>query len=359
MLKIEFPFHGAVLNHGHGNQNSNELTITVTGRATRGREVRVNGVVAHREGETFCAETILRDLKTDIIAVSDDVTGRQEHSVRVVWDRHSRPRYRFSIDDNSFFLRDIAKEQYASLFDCFYLAILRDLNRRYGAKFVLNIYYTMGDGFDLTHFPDRYRSEWEDNAHWLRLAFHAQADEPARPYQYASAQEILKDWDRVDQQIVRFAGEPTCTAPTVLHWGMAQPSVFDVLYDRGIRVLSGYFTHRGGAWDVNYLLDDVRSEHLSHHDALVDFGSGILFSKIDIVCNNTPLDRVVPTLAPLTADPNTSEVMDLFTHEQYFWPFYRRYIEDHAQRLDAAIGWATEEGYEPVFFDEGYWGQES
>jgi hypothetical protein len=48
--------------------------------------------------------------------------------------------------------------------------------------------------------------------------------------------------------------------------------------------------------------------------------------------------------------------MDLFTHEQYFFPFYRNYIPDHAQRLDTAIRYVTEEGYRPVFFHEGFMG---
>lgn len=69
--------------------------------------------------------------------------------MRVVWDGHSRPRYRFSIDDNSFFLRDVAQNKYASLFDCFYLEMLRKLHKKYAARFVLNIYYTTGDGCGL------------------------------------------------------------------------------------------------------------------------------------------------------------------------------------------------------------------
>ena len=48
--------------------------------------------------------------------------------------------------------------------------------------------------------------------------------------------------------------------------------------------------------------------------------------------------------------------MDLFTHEQHFWPFYERYIPDHAQRLDAAFRWVTDHGYEPGFFREEYLG---
>ena len=77
---------------------------------------------------------------------------------------------------------------------------------------------------------------------------------------------------------------------------------------------------------------------------------------MDIVCNGTPLDQIAPTLEPLAKDPNQAEIMDLFTHEQYFWPFYANYIADPPQRLDAAIRWVTEHGYRPVFLHEGFRG---
>jgi len=48
--------------------------------------------------------------------------------------------------------------------------------------------------------------------------------------------------------------------------------------------------------------------------------------------------------------------MDLFTHEQYFWPFYRHYLPDHPQRLDVTLRWVTEHGFKPVFFHEGFLG---
>ena len=242
------------------------------------------------------------------------------------------------------------------MFDCFYLKILRDLNAKYGAKFALNIYYTTEDGFELPQFPDRYKGEWKDNSNWMKLAFHAHANKPDRPYQYAAASTLLADLDQVAEQIHRFAGEETYSLPTVIHWGMVQPSALKPLAQRGIRMLSGYFGQRNGIWDVNYLIDDARSEYIFRHDALKDFDSGIVFSRVDIVCNNTPVDRVVPTLAPLAADPNQAEIMDLFTHEQYFWPFYSRHVPDHADRLDAAIRWCTENGYKPVFFHEGFLG---
>jgi len=356
-VAIEEPFHGAVLNRRHGEALPDGLKIRVRGQAPLRDRVTVNGRPAARDASGFVAEVVLREKITEIVAVAEGSFGRHEHRVRVVWDRHSQPRYRFSIDDNSFFLRDIAQKQYASLFDCFYLKILRDLHDRYGARFVLNIYYTTGDDFSLPQFPDRYKGEWREHADWLKLAFHAHANEPARPYQYAAASTLIADLDQVSEQIVRFAGEQTLTPPTVIHWGMVQPSALKPLAQRGVRALSGYFEKReGDGWDVNYLFDDDRSDYLSRHDALMDFDSGIVFSKVDIVVNNTPLERVVPTLEPLARDPNQTEIMDLFTHEQYFWPFYTQHLPDHGKRLDVAIRWVTEQGYKPVFFHEGFLG---
>ncbi len=121
-------------------------------------------------------------------------------------------------------------------------------------------------------------------------------------------------------------------------------------------MLSGGFVFRYGGWDGNYFLDDARSEYITNNDVLMDFDSGIIFSIADIVCNKTPADQVAAKLQSIAENPNRAEIMDLFTHEQYFWPFYSHYIPDHAQRLDAAIKWVTEHGYKPVFFHEGLLG---
>jgi len=356
MVKITEPFHGAILNHRHGEAVEGGLRIELRGEAPLRDIVTVNGQPARRAGHEFISEVVLREKETDIVATACGARGQAEHRIRVVWDRHSRPRYRFSIDDNSFCLRDVAQKGYRSLFDCFYFHGLRQLHERYGAKFVLNIYYTTGDDFSLPQFPDRYRGEWADNAHWLGLAFHAYANEPERPYQHASPERLIADLDKVAEEIVRFAGEATYSPPTVIHWGMVQPQALPALASRGVRVLSGYFRRCPTGWDVNYLLDDERSEYLSRHDALMDFESGIVFSKVDIIVNTVPIDRIVPTLAPLADDPNTAEIMDLFTHEQYFWDFYHHYIPDHFERLETAIRWVTEHGYEPVFFHQGFLG---
>ena len=356
MLTIHDPFHGAVINHRWGQQSDAGLTLRVTGHAPRWGVVTVNGIEAATVGDRFECPVTITQAEQDITAVYEGAYGHQEHTVRVVWDRYSKPRYRFSIDDNSFWLRDVAQHGYESLFDCFYLDILRKLNTEYGAKFTLNIYFSTADGFELTEFPDRYKSEFENNADWMVLAFHARANDPDRLYQYAAAETLMDDLHRVEEQVLRFAGEATLAPPTVIHWGMVQPAALPALYEHGVRVLSGFFGMREWGSDVNYMLDPVRSENVFSHEALKDFRTGLLFSRVDIVCNNTPVEQVESVLQPLYENPLQAEVMDLFTHEQYFWPFYTRYIPDHGERLDAAIRWVTERGYEPVFFHEGFMG---
>jgi hypothetical protein len=363
-VKILEPFHGAVLNHRHGKQTADGLTIRVSGEARPGDRVTLNGVQCRVEGKRFDADVVLREHETDLVAVAEGTDGRHEDRVRVVWDRYSVPRYRFSIDDNSFFLRDIAQKNYASLFDCFYLKMLRDLNKKYGVKFTVNIFYTAADDakfptaadFKLPQFPDRYKGEWRDNAHWLRLAFHAHDNVPDRPYEFATPEKLIADLDLVTAEIHRFAGEEAYAPPTVIHFGLTPHSAFKPLYNHGVRALSGYFVKSGDKWDVNYRWDAVHSEYVSRHNAWKDFQSGIVFSRISIVCNTVLLDHIAATLEPLAKDPNTAEIMDLFTHEQYFWPFYMNYIPDHPQRIETAIRWVTERGYKPVFFHEGFLG---
>lgn len=354
-LSIKEPFHGAILDHRHGNEVNGGLKIRVAGEAPLSDQVLINGTPAHREADNFVTEVVLRNKETDITATMGDRLGHHEHRVRVLWDRYSQPRYQFSIDDCIFFLRDIAQKKYKSLFDCFLLNMFRELHVKYGARFVLNIYFTDEEGFELPQFPDQYKAEWQDNFDWLKLSFHAYQNKPDRIYEYGWSSRLISDLILVREEIIRFAGEQTYIPPANIHWSIFPPKYFKPLYEQGVRVLTGNFNYRD-YWDIHYFLDDERCEYISRHKALMDFDSGIIFFKLDFVCNNTPNDQIVPRLESIVADPNQSEIMEIFTHEQYFWPFYPRYVPDHAQRLETAVRWLSEHGYKPVYFTEGLLG---
>jgi len=355
MLRITSPFHGAVLNSHHGEVIAAGLRIAVHGVCPPSGSVIVNGAPAEVAGGTFTARATLTAFESEIRAEYEGPFGRLQHTIRVVWDRHSFPRYRVSLDDNVFLMRDIAAKRYASIFDCHYLALLRRMNREYGTKFTCNLYYEADDDFTLADFPEAYRSEWEACADWLGLTFHARADKPDRPYAYAAPEQLLADYDLVAEEVRRFAGERSWIPPTVIHWGLAPRDALPGLYERGVRVLSGYFSPGPSGRDVHYWLDEARCEHLSTHRRLIDWDSGIAFSKVDLVINNTPLAQITGALEA-AAHPADAEIIDLLTHEQYFWDFYPDYIPDHPQRLEAALRWLTERGYRPVFFHEGFMG---
>ncbi|ULB35579.1 MULTISPECIES: hypothetical protein [Proteiniphilum] len=360
-IKINEPFHGAILNWRHGEKTDNGLKIRVKGTAPVNQKVIVNGVIAQRNDTMFTAEIIIEDKETEITATAGDYLGQKSHSIRVIWDRNSFPRYSLNIDDNIFFLRDIARKKYTSLFDCFYLKGLREIHRKYGTKYHLNIYYSDGleytqeKEFTLCEFPDRYKSEWIDNSDWLKLAFHAYTNKPDRPYQNTPPEKIINDLDMVAEQIFRFAGQETYGIMTNIHWDL-NPSAFKPLANKGIRVLSAYFAHNQNGWNINLGLDEDRSRYLSTHDLLMDFDSGIIFCKTDMVCNSTPLNEIVPTLESISKNPDCAEIMDIFTHEQYFWPFYNSYLPDHFQRLEKTVQWLTEHNYKPVLWNDGIMG---
>jgi hypothetical protein len=349
------PVDGAVLHQRVGRVVAGGLEIDVQGIAPPGITVFVQGRPARRDGERFLGMAVLKDRENEVVVTTSGEGDRPASRIRVLWDRHSQKRYRVGIDDNLFFLRDIAQRGYRSLFDCFYLEKLRDLHIRFGAAFILNLYYAADDGWDLRQFPDRYRSQWRDNADWLRLAFHAHADQPPDAYVTASALKLRVDVDRTAAEIRRFAGSESYFSPTWVHWGTGQHA-WKTLYELGSRVVCGYFrksSRKGEKWLVSYGMDDARAEWLSRHDLLQDHASGLLFSRLDLRIDSTPLDQIVPTLEPIAADPWQGEIIELLTHEQYFWPSYRRYLPDHWQRMERALEFVTGHGYKLALMEGG------
>ena len=120
----------------------------------------------------------------------------------------------------------------------------------------------------------------------------------------------------------------------------------------------GYFRDVEAMPSVCYYLPLAQWRYLMRHDYFKDTSEDLIFVRHDIVINTVELDEIVPHLERVAADPHQSEVMELMIHEQYFckeeWP--QHYLPDAADRAETAIRWAAENGYEPVFFEEGFLG---
>jgi hypothetical protein len=367
MLRITNLRNGTVLNRNNGVERDDSLEFIVEGVCESPGQVKVNGVAAERNNLVFRSPVRLTGAFNEIIVQTKNNYGEFRQSVKVVWDRQSFKRYGFFIDDNVFFLTDIHKDKSKSLFDHFYLKKLLEFHKNYGTKFVLNLFYRNDHApFIIKDFPDRYKSEWRDNADWLQLSFHAYSEFPDRPYQNATPQKLAADYDLVKSEVVRFAGEQSFQPPIVIHWGMLPPDNFHVLSERGVKVLSGGFidtkTYVGEAdrtehvTDIGYYQDLDKSLYLLNNHVLYDFEHALVFVKFDVTANLLRKDEITAQLKQTCANPVYNETIGLATHEQYSFPYYPNHIPDHHERMEAAIRCVTDRGYAPVFFHDGFLG---
>jgi hypothetical protein len=206
--------------------------------------------------------------------------------------------------------------------------------------------------------PDRYREEWRRNADWIRLTFHARANDPDRPYKGAPAEQVVRDYRLVTREIERFAGKELLSPVTTIHWGEATKEACAALRKEGVKVLAGYFQiDRDGSPRVSYYLPAEKVRYVAGRDYWKDTSIDMLFVRHDMVINSFKPEQIVPVLEKIAADPHQAEVMELMIHEQYFYPDYRAYEPDYRERVERAIKFVAERGYRPVFYSDGFLGQ--
>ncbi len=247
--------------------------------------------------------------------------------------------YRFSVDDNIWFLRDLTQSGAPSLFDNPYLAIYKDLHDKYGAKFQLNIYYET-EGFDLSQMSDKYKAQWKENSDWLRLSFHARADAPPVPYENASYEQAFEDCSAVHREIIRFAGEECLEKYTTIHYCVASPQAIKAFYDSGIRGLVGLFNSDQDSYGLHF--DSFDDPYFYKED------SDIYYFVNDMIVNMFPLSAVEGHLEAISK----KKFVEVMIHEQYFYKDTQWYQSDFSQKIEACIRLLTEKGKKPVFLSE-------
>jgi hypothetical protein len=362
-VEILSPRSGDILNRHDGTETARSLTIEVRGVAPNGAQVTVNDQPARTAGDRFTCGLPLSRRRNRIVAVARRAGVEESAEVTILWDKGSRPRYRFSVDDNIEFLRDLGSEpdRYPSLFHHWYLAFWRRMHEEYGSRIHLNIYFqTVSRDFTLKQMPDRWRHEWEANADWLHLSFHALQDKPDRIYRNATYQQIAADYDLVANEIRRFAGPAVLTNETTVHWAEAPREACRALHDRGIRVLIAIFRREfAGECSTGYYLPEAVKDHANTRDYLYDPESDLVFVTEDATVNDLPLDQIEPWLDRQGASPHTAELMELLVHEQYFRRELTYYQPEVQEKVVRALQWVAERGYRPVFWGDGFLGNQT
>jgi hypothetical protein len=354
--KIKFlsPVDGDMLNEYDGTVTGGDLIAWVEVAASSGMKIKINGIAAAFSDGTFTAAIPLRNYKNAIEA--EDSASGEKSSIVVYWLKDVVNKYRLSLDDNIWFLKDINANagKYKSIFENPYLGMLKKVHDTFGTKIHLNLFYQT-DGFNLSQMTDKYKSEWKDNAGWLRLSFHALQEFPDRPYLTAGYDQVKHDCILVQDQIRRFAGEELMGPVTTLHWGAANKEGCRALKDQGYLALAGYFSAEGPD-TVSYYLNDEKRLHVNNRFIWRDNSEEIILSRMALVINTVKLEDIVPYLDRLRSSGHKPPYADLMIHEQYFYPSYFNYQPDYRDKVFTAVKWAEDNGYKPAFLSECVFG---
>ena len=342
---------GDMLNARDGVVEGRSLHTTVSVKAAPEAKIEINCVPATFDGKYHTAPITLSQYETRVCA-RDTKTGEQAEML-LYWLPDFAGKYRVSLDDNIWFLRELAEHDYSSIFECAYLAFWKELYDEFGTKTHINIYLKDDDDFTIAALSDRYKAEWQANSHWLRLSFHARANLPAQPYLNAGYDEMKRDVDAVRAQIERFAGKELLGPVTTLHWGDATVEGCRALRDAGYDILLADFNPPPNNYPVAYYLtSDTERLHLFDRFAWRDTKEDITFIRCAIIANCYQEEEIVPFLDQLARDPHRGAFIDLLIHEQYFFPHYQFYQPNYRDKMRTAVRWAVENGYEPAFLEE-------
>ena len=249
----------------------------------------------------------------------------------------------FTIDDNIRFLRECNEKGYKSIFDHPYPNLLKRLHEKYSLKIQLNLFYK-DDYFNLGMMQDRYRDEFKENADWLKLSFHSEF-ENVHPYREASFGKVRSDAQKVNSEIVRFAGERSLAKTTTVHYCTATDGGILAIFESGYRGLLGLYgsddAPRTSYRNTEEEAKEMRLGKMIRKD-------GISYHGIDIVLNRFGIDEIKEQLAALRG----REIIKVMIHEQYFYQDYKAYQADFEMKLDCTFSALSEYGYGSVFFED-------
>lgn len=292
----------------------------------------------------------------------------------------------FFIDDTIWVLRDITRERPASLFDNPFLKMLKSNHDKYGMKVQLNIFYRTDiyygyDEFTLADVTDAYKTEWEANSDWLKLAFHSLQEFPDYPHLNATYDDTIKIFNSIRNEVFRFAGEKSFAYEICAHWAPVSLAACRALHDSGVKLLHATqgksapynedpsslpyghaarlirnrqpeartYRSTDRKEDIssaicaqNHLEPEQAEKILCNSKAFYDEATGLFFKTFgDITLNIFDYDKLDEVFATRLG----REFIGICIHEQYFYPEYFAYQPDYADKVEKMCRILTENDY--------------
>ncbi len=301
----------------------------------------------------------------------------------------------FYIDDTIWALRDITRIRPASMFDTPFFNMLKTAHEKYALKVQLNLFYRTdsfygNDDFCLADVTDSYKSEWEGNSDWLKLAFHAKEEFPDYPHINATYDDLKAQYQAVENEVKRFAGEKTFTYATCAHWLPVSKEGVKALYDCGVRIMDctvGYTFELEEYPELAVPGQDSRLINNRTPEARLRAMTPVPQDKFIPLCsyNNLSVEQYNETIGTLKYinDEETNmkfkcfgglftcinnldmkgieenigkqlgnEYIGMVVHEQYFYKDYFNYQPDYAEKIYKMSEILASNGYEFFFVED-------
>lgn len=360
-MKFIFPVDGDCINEYDGKKDGNSIVINVKVKACENKNVLICGKKADYNDGVYSAEVAITGYRSTLTA-----TDENGDECKIAVFKLSDPvgKFRLSSDDNILFLQDITKNKdvYKSIFENPYLAVYKKAHDLYGAKVHLNLFYEFiptedfkehTEYFNLTMMTDKFKSEFEENSDWLKLAFHAKTEYPDMPYKNTTKEEITEDCVKVCREIIRFAGEKSMNSTTTIHWGEVNREGVRALRAIGFKSLTGYLTfNTDGSPLVAYYLNKEQVKHADIRDFWYDKDEDMMFARIDIVLNLHDYKWVMEEMERITNHDGRRGFVSMMIHEQYFHKDYKGYLPDFEKRVLDACKYLYDRDYKGAHVSE-------
>ena len=241
-----------------------------------------------------------------------------------------------SIDDVEV-IGDLIRHQqdYDSLFQHPFMALLQELHREHGMRITFYTYEHFGDGdgcVRIEDMPVKYRKDFRKASDWLRIGFHSPR---AKFDSLVSVAEFRDSYNNVNSAIAQFADSSFIASTLRLHYFFAPDSLLNAL--TGVRNLLC-------ADDSNRL-----SYNLTASEAMT-VAKGERIGKNDITYRRTDarIDDNYRILSDLKRLENVDTLV-LFIHE---WKFWHRPERDEHRSVAGKIKVRTSELVNQKLFKE-------
>lgn len=379
---FQFPIDGDCLNRYDGEEKDGVLYIPVRVKAADNACITVNDIPAVYDPETYTYEVTvpLHSYRNTLWAIDSKNGYRAEIVVYKLHDPVDK--FYFVVDDCILFLSDLTAqpEKYPSMFLHPFLAPFKKAHDLYGAHVHLNLYYefnaesardfsTHKDYFDLSMMTDRYKGEFEANAHWLTLSYHAHANYPDMPARYQSFDFVRSSIEMTHREIRRFAGAASLIPATTSHWGNGYIDSLRAFRQGGYRIKfdsfrklpddEAYLSYYGRDGLPAYLRGSGPDAYNNAtgstgteggRDLWKDNREDIIFCHTSMVLNQLSVktEDIPAWLDAYRASHPKSGILNLMIHEEYYYEDYISYIPDCGQRVLTAIQYAYDHGYRSV-----------